>query len=105
MMYRSTIDVVNLTAAGYRAVLDKMGVEDHPSPNIFLHIAAPIEGGFRITETRDDKEAFDESLRKRPRRPSPCESHTTPASPSSRCTTSPDRAYGHFLAWYPERLR
>ena len=105
MMYRTTIDVVNLTAAGYRAMPDKMGVEDHPSPNIFLHIAAPIDCGFHIAETRDDKEAFDEPPRKRPRRPRPCESHTRPASPSSRRTTSPDRARGNFLAWRPERLR
>jgi hypothetical protein len=65
MMYVTTIDVIGLSASEYRAVLDKMGVETNPAANIFLHLTAPIEGGYRITEIWDSTEAFEEFLQKR----------------------------------------
>jgi hypothetical protein len=65
MMYVTTIDAIGLNANEYRAVLDKMGVETNPAANIFLHITAPIDGGYRITEVWDSKEAFEEFLHKR----------------------------------------
>lgn len=65
MMYVTTIDAIGLNADEYRAVLDKMGVETNPAANIFLHITAPIDGGYRITEIWDSKEAFEEFLQKR----------------------------------------
>lgn len=65
MMYVTTIDVEGITPEEYRAVLDKMGVETHPDAHIYLHISAPIEGGFRIIEIWDNKEAFEEFLKNR----------------------------------------
>jgi hypothetical protein len=65
MMYVTTIDVEGLTPTEYRAVLDKMGVETNPDAHIYLHITASIEGGFRVIEIWDDKEAFEEFLQKR----------------------------------------
>ena len=65
MMYVTTLDVFGLTADEYRAVLDKMGVETHPAANIFLHLSATIEGGYRIVEIWDSKEGFEEFLQKR----------------------------------------
>src|SRR5262249_42298879 len=34
----TTLDITGLTAAEYRAVLDRMGVETRPEPGIYLHI-------------------------------------------------------------------
>jgi hypothetical protein len=65
MMYLTTIDVKGLTPGEYRAVLDKMGVEAHPDAHIYLHIATSIEGGFRVIEVWDDKEAFEKFLKNR----------------------------------------
>ncbi len=65
MMYVTTIDVTGLTAEEYRAVLDEMGVETRPAANIYLHLTAPIEGGFRVTEIWDSKQAFEDFLAKR----------------------------------------
>jgi len=65
MMYVTTIDVIGLSTNEYRAVLDKMGVETNPAANIFLHLTAPIDGGYRIIEIWDSKEAFEEFLQKR----------------------------------------
>jgi len=65
MMYVTTIDVAGLTPDEYRAVLDEMGVETRPDAHIYLHITAPIEGGFRVIEIWDDKEAFERFLQNR----------------------------------------
>jgi hypothetical protein len=65
MMFVTTIDVEGLTPTEYRAVLDKMGVETKPDAHIYLHITAPIDGGFRVIEIWDDKEAFEAFLQNR----------------------------------------
>jgi hypothetical protein len=65
MMYVTTLDVKGLTASEYRAILDKMGVETSPAPNIFLHMTTPIDGGYRIVEIWDDKQAFEAFLKNR----------------------------------------
>jgi hypothetical protein len=65
MMYVTTIDVLGLTANEYRALLDKMGVETIPAANIFLHVTTTIDGGYRVIEIWDSKEAFEEFLQKR----------------------------------------
>jgi hypothetical protein len=65
VMFVTTLDVMGLTAEEYRAVLDEMGVEQHPDAHIFLHIATPIEGGYRIVELWDNKDAFNDFLTKR----------------------------------------
>ena len=65
MTYVTTLDVTGLTASEYRAVLDKMGVEQRPAKNIFLHLSTPIEGGYRIIEIWDSQEGFEEFLNNR----------------------------------------
>ena len=55
----STLDVADLTAAEYRAVMDELGVERHPEGGIYVHLATPIDAGFRILEIWDEKENFD----------------------------------------------
>jgi hypothetical protein len=61
-MVVTTLDVSGLTPEEYRAVLDEMGVERNPAPGLFLHMTAPIDDGFRITEIWDSKEGFEEFL-------------------------------------------
>lgn len=61
MAVLTTLDIPGLTAAEYRRILDHIGVETKPAPGIYLHLAQPIAGGFRITELWDTKagiEAF-----------------------------------------------
>jgi hypothetical protein len=65
MLYVTTIEVAGLTPTEYRAVLDEMGVESSPAANIYLHLTAPLEDGFRIIEIWDNTEAFEEFLEKR----------------------------------------
>jgi hypothetical protein len=65
MMYVTTIDVEGITPEEYRAVLDEMGVETRLDAHIYLHLTAPIEGGFRVIEILDNKEAFQEFLKSR----------------------------------------
>jgi hypothetical protein len=54
----TTIDVLGLTAKEYRAIMDQLGVEEHPEPGLYAHLAAPIDGGYRITEVWDRAENF-----------------------------------------------
>ena len=61
-MVVTTLDVSGLTPEEYRAVLDEMGVERNPAPGLYLHMTAPIDDGFRITEIWDSKEEFEELL-------------------------------------------
>jgi hypothetical protein len=55
----TTIDVMGLTPSEYRAILDQMGVEKNPEPGLYLHLTAPINGGYRITEVWDSSANFD----------------------------------------------
>jgi hypothetical protein len=55
----STLDVTDLTAPEYRAVMDELGVERSPEGGIYLHLTTPIDAGFRIVEIWDEKENFD----------------------------------------------
>jgi hypothetical protein len=55
----STLDVTDLTASEYRAVMDELGVERSPEGGIYLHLTTPIDSGFRIVEIWDQKENFD----------------------------------------------
>jgi hypothetical protein len=64
-MYLTTIDIEGLTPEEYRSILDKMGVETHPDAHIYLHLTAPIEGGFRVIEIWDSTEAFEAFLKNR----------------------------------------
>ncbi len=65
MMYLCTLDVMGLTAAEYRAVMDALGVESRPAAHIFLHLTTEIEGGYRIVEIWDSKDSFAEFIDKR----------------------------------------
>jgi hypothetical protein len=55
----TTIDVFGITPEEYRAILDEMRVESRPEPGIYLHLTAPIDGGYRITEVWDQREGFE----------------------------------------------
>jgi hypothetical protein len=61
----TTLDVDGLTAPEYRAVMDELGVEERAEPGIYLHLATPLESGFRIVEIWDHKEGFDRFLEAR----------------------------------------
>ena len=61
----TTLDVDGLTAPEYRAVMDELGVEERAEPGIYLHLAAPLESGFRIVEIWDHKEGFDRFIEAR----------------------------------------
>ncbi|MDB4972804.1 MAG: hypothetical protein JWN48_1145 [Myxococcaceae bacterium] len=58
----ATIDIVGLTAAEYRMILDRIDVEAHPASGIYLHLAGAIPGGYRITELWDGREGLDAFL-------------------------------------------
>src|SRR5262249_34552804 len=55
----STLDVTDLTALEYRAVMDQLGVEQRPEGGIYLHLTTPTNFGYRIVEIWDEKENFD----------------------------------------------
>jgi hypothetical protein len=55
----STLDVTDLTASEYRAVMDELGVEQRPEGGIYLHLTTPTDFGYRIVEIWDEKENFD----------------------------------------------
>jgi hypothetical protein len=61
----TTLDITDLTAAEYRAVLDELGVETRPESGIYLHLTTPTDFGFRIVEIWDQKEGFDRFLENR----------------------------------------
>jgi hypothetical protein len=65
MTYVTTLDVMGLTPAEYRAVLDELGVEKRPESGIYLHLTTPIDGGFRIVEIWDHKEGFEAFVKTR----------------------------------------
>jgi hypothetical protein len=55
----STLDITDLTAAEYRAVMDELGVELRPEGGIYLHLTTPTDVGFRVVEVWDEKENFE----------------------------------------------
>ena len=65
MTFVTTLDITGLTPEGYRAVLDKMGVETQPATGIFLHLTTATDFGYRIVEIWDTKEGFEEFLENR----------------------------------------
>jgi hypothetical protein len=61
----TTLDIVDLTAAEYRNVMDQLGVETRPEGGIYLHLTTPTEVGFHVVEIRDEKEGFDRFVEQR----------------------------------------
>ena len=61
----TTIDVYDMTNAEYRAVLDRMGVEDRPEPGIYLHLTAQTDFGYRVVEIWDSQDGFEEFTQRR----------------------------------------
>jgi hypothetical protein len=60
-----TMNVNGLTHREFRAILDEMGVEAHPEPGIYQHISHPTDTGFRIIETWESQEGFEEFAERR----------------------------------------
>jgi hypothetical protein len=61
----STLDVTDLTAPEYRAVMDELGFEHRPEGGIYLHLTTPTDAAFRIVEIWDQKENFDRFVERR----------------------------------------
>jgi hypothetical protein len=61
----STLDVTDLTASEYRAVMDELGVEQRPEGGIYLHLTTPTDFGYRIVEIWDEKDNFDRFVERR----------------------------------------
>lgn len=55
----STLDIPGLTPDEYRRIVDHIKVETNPAKGIYLHLAARIEGGYRITEVWSSRDGFD----------------------------------------------
>ena len=58
----TTLDITDLTAAEYRAVMDELGVERRPEGGIYLHLTVPTDFGFRVVEIWDEAEGFQRFL-------------------------------------------
>lgn len=65
MGYVAVLEIQGLTAAEYNSIVARMGVETKPAPGIYLHIAAPMEGGMRVVELWDTKEGFESYINER----------------------------------------
>jgi hypothetical protein len=61
----STLDITDLTAPEYRAVMDELGVEQRPEGGIYLHLTTPTDPGFRVVEIWDQRENFDRFVERR----------------------------------------
>jgi hypothetical protein len=61
----TTLDVKGLTAKEFRAILDRMGVEENPEPGIFLHCTTPTDTGYRIVELWDAQQNFEAFMARR----------------------------------------
>jgi hypothetical protein len=61
----TTLDITDLTAAEYRAVMDELGVEARPEGGIYLHLTTPTDVGFRVVEIWDEAERFQRFLERR----------------------------------------
>jgi hypothetical protein len=61
----STLDITDLTAPEYRAVMDELGVEQRPEGGIYVHLTTPTHAGFRVVEIWDQKENFDRFVERR----------------------------------------
>ena len=94
----ATLDITDLTAAEYRAVLDELGVEDRPDSGIYLHLATPTDSGFRIMELWDDQAGFDRFLE---RRLGPAAQATGMAHPTNVTVTPLHNLFGPRLDQLP----
>jgi hypothetical protein len=65
MAYLAVLEVAGLTAEDYDSVIARMHVEHDPSPGIYLHLCAPMDGGMRIVELWDSEEGFREFVQER----------------------------------------
>ena len=65
--YVAVIDILGLTADEDDVILRKMGVEQTPARDIYLHVAAPLDGGagLRVIELWDNKEGFETFIQQR----------------------------------------
>ena len=65
MAFVAVLDINELTIEEYDSIIASMGVESRPASGIYLHIAAPMEGGLRIIELWDSKEGFEQFIQER----------------------------------------
>lgn len=60
-----TMNVTGLTHREFRSVIDEMGVEKNPEPQIYQHLSHPTPTGYRIIEVWESQEGFEEFLGRR----------------------------------------
>jgi len=65
MTVATTLDIFGMLPEEYRAVMDKLGVEERPEAGIYLHATITMDFGYRVVEIWERKEQFEDFLEKR----------------------------------------
>lgn len=62
----AVLEIAGLRDSEYDAILARMGVEQEPAPDIYLHLAAPMnDDGIRVIELWNDAEGFQSFIQSR----------------------------------------
>ncbi len=62
----AVLDIAGLEKSEYDAIVERMGVEEKPAADIFLHVAAPLnDDGIRVIELWRDAEGFQSFIQSR----------------------------------------
>jgi hypothetical protein len=65
MTVMTTIDVHGMSAEEYGRVMNRLDVEKDPAREIYLHITADTDFGFRVIEIWESEDAFNRFLQDR----------------------------------------
>ena len=62
----AVLEIAGLQKSEYDAIVKRMGVEQEPAADIYLHVAAPMnEDGIRVIELWKDAEGFQSFIQSR----------------------------------------
>jgi hypothetical protein len=53
------VEVPGATQASYDAVIARMGLQENPPEGCLVHMAGPVEGGWRVVDVWESQEHFD----------------------------------------------
>jgi len=53
------VEVPGATQAMYDAVIERMGLRENPPAGCLVHMAGPIDGGWRVVDVWESQEDFD----------------------------------------------
>lgn len=53
------VEVPGATQAQYDAVIQRMGLQEDPPQGCLVHMAGPVEGGWRVVDVWESQEHFD----------------------------------------------